>query len=228
MRCLEKRPVDRPPSADEVATLLLQLLLKHTARSSDVLLRAALTRAGLAEDYDEAGDADPGVAPASSLWQRRFLVSAAVVGLVGLCAVALWLALRGDPSDAGQSPQGVVERPARLRVLADPWAEVHIDGQLVDVTPVGRLIEVMPGKHTVVLKHPNAPDERRNIEVIAGETVLIDVEMQITRPEDAGAPLDGGEDEDASPPTRLRSRSRRKLRPSTRLDCAPPRGDRDS
>jgi len=66
-------------------------------------------------------------------------------------------------------------------VLAHPWAEVSIDGEVVDVTPIGKPIPVAPGKHEVLLRHPRAPDERRPVEVDAGETVVVDVEMAVER-----------------------------------------------
>ena len=66
-----------------------------------------------------------------------------------------------------------------------------IDGTLVETTPVAKPIDVAPGKHAVVFKHPNAPDVTRHIEAIAGKTILLDIEMQVTRPTKASR-RDGG------------------------------------
>jgi serine/threonine-protein kinase len=66
-----------------------------------------------------------------------------------------------------------------LRVLATPWAEVWVDGQRIDVTPFARAIPLSPGTHYVTLKHPNAPVEKRQIAIVAGETVTLDVAMNI-------------------------------------------------
>jgi serine/threonine-protein kinase len=83
--------------------------------------------------------------------------------------------------------------------LARPWAEVLIDGEMVDTTPIGRPIAVSPGRHYVTFRHPNAPDEKRSIQVVNGQTVLVDVTMRVDRGalSDAGAG-DAG-DIDASP-----------------------------
>jgi serine/threonine-protein kinase len=87
--------------------------------------------------------------------------------------------------------------PGSLRVLARPWAEVYVDGALIDTTPIGRPIELTPGRHYVTLKHPSAADEERAIDVLPGQAVTVDVLMQLTPPlRDAGAQA---EDPDASP-----------------------------
>jgi serine/threonine-protein kinase len=68
-----------------------------------------------------------------------------------------------------------------LKVLAKPWAEVLIDGDLVDTTPIGRPLPVSPGRHYVTFRHPNAPDEKRSIDVASGQTVVLDVTMRLDR-----------------------------------------------
>jgi serine/threonine-protein kinase len=104
----------------------------------------------------------------------------AAIGLAAVVALAVgWFVLR-DPDGSGAAHE--IHKPAQLRVLARPWAEVHLDGKLVDVTPIGMPIEVSPGRHKVVFKHPNAPDELRTIDVAEGQTVVLDVEMNVTVP----------------------------------------------
>jgi hypothetical protein len=45
----------------------------------------------------------------------------------------------------------------------------------------------MAGTHYVRLEHPNAPTERRTVEMVPGETVLLDVKMRVeNRRIDAG------------------------------------------
>jgi len=85
-----------------------------------------------------------------------------------------------------------------VRVVAQPWAEVYLDGELVDVTPMGRPILVIPGKHFITFRHPKAPDEQRAIKIAAGQTVMLDVTMRVERAADAGA-RDGAPDAAESP-----------------------------
>jgi serine/threonine-protein kinase len=87
----------------------------------------------------------------------------------------------GGVSDVGSRDRGMI------RVVAQPWAEVYLDGELVDVTPMGRPMLVLPGKHFVTFRHPKAPDEQRAIKIAAGQTVTLDVTMRVERALDAGA-----------------------------------------
>ena len=188
-RCLEKRARDRYSDVSSVVSELVRVLRSHTSLSTEVLVSRWLADASLAEAVP--GPRERGVARGaaeSRIGWRKAALPLAIAALVVVVAVVVWRSLTDGPSSGPSDPRGIVKRPARLRILARPWAEVHIDGKLVDTTPIGFPIEVVPGRHTVVFKHPNAPDEARSVEIIAGQTILLTVEMQITRPQDAGAP----------------------------------------
>jgi serine/threonine-protein kinase len=103
-----------------------------------------------------------------------------VVMLVG-GAVIQWSGRGGAYRvSAGERPLELVPSDGgALRVLATPWAEVWVDGQRIDVTPFARAIPLSPGTHYVTLKHPNAPVEKRQIAIVAGETLTLDVAMSI-------------------------------------------------
>ena len=80
----------------------------------------------------------------------------------------------------------VPEHAGGLRVVATPWAHVRVDGQLVETTPFARAIPLAAGKHFVTLTHPDAPSAvEREIEIVAGETVTLDVVMNLAA-DDAG------------------------------------------
>ena len=188
-RCLEKRPRDRYADMLSVVSELLRVLRSYTSLPTEVLVSRMLSDAGLADE--RAGPLERGVdrgTASRQRWLRRFTRPIAL-GLFGLTALAVgWWTLHDSPRTGPTDPQGIVKRPAQLRVLAHPWAEVHIDGKLVDVTPIGRPIEMNPGPHTIVFKHPNAATQTRNIDFVAGQTILLDIDMQVVRPVDASAP----------------------------------------
>jgi len=72
---------------------------------------------------------------------------------------------------ANEAPVPV--EPGRLRVAADPWAWVHVDGTRIGRTTI-RNHEVSPGSHEVVLRNPEAGLERRYaIDVAPGGTETI-------------------------------------------------------
>jgi hypothetical protein len=70
---------------------------------------------------------------------------------------------------------------ARIRVLVRPWAEVFVDGKRIDVTPLPQPIAVRPGRHVVLLQHPDAT-ERRVIDVAQGQMVSLDVALAVATP----------------------------------------------
>jgi eukaryotic-like serine/threonine-protein kinase len=196
MRCLEKLPADRFASADEVADRLESFVRARTSDKPSAIALRTLVVAGLVE-----GDAG------TDRWQveeKRRPIGGALLGFV---AIALAFAMGGGllqwsargaraAAQAGSKPLELVPTEAGgLRVMATPWAEVSVDGQRIDVTPIGRPIPLPAGPHFVILRHPNAPPERRAITVSAGETTTLDVAMRIGAVEgDAGARReDGGE-----------------------------------
>lgn len=199
-RCLEKRARDRYPDMASVSSELVRILRRHTALPRDLLVTRGLAAAGLADEL--APPLERGVERGTSRhlpWRRYLLPAVAATTFIGIAAL-LWRSLddEGLGDDAGA--RGIVKRPAQVQVLARPWAEIHVDGKPVDVTPIGRPIEVTPGRHVISFHHPNAPEETRTVEIIAGQTVLLDVTMQVVRPVvDAGAGGGGGGDAGPSP-----------------------------
>lgn len=196
-RCLEKMPSDRFASTEEMVLALERFLGEAGVTSSHREIARALVQSGLTEEAPRsvldtsAVLAEPAEAPPVSWALKGFLACLAAIVVVG--AGLHWLAsrqegrtaARGGPAELALSPK----RPAFLRVVADPWAHVVVDGQRVDTTPFARAIPLGAGTHYVRLEHPNAPTERRTITLVPGETVLLDVKMRI----EGRAPVDAGE-----------------------------------
>ncbi|MBW2457039.1 MAG: hypothetical protein JRI68_21165 [Deltaproteobacteria bacterium] len=200
VRCLRKRRRDRYPDIGSVTSELVHLLGANSSLPSEVLVSRILASAGLADPVPHPLERGPetGTARARQWFQRLAAPITAAVAAAAIAAL-LWQSLREPPTNDATDPRGIVKRPAQLRILAHPWAEVHIDGKRVDVTPIGRPVEVVPGRHTVVFKHPTAPDETRSVDIIAGQTILLDIEMQVVRPKDAGVPDAAPVTDDDSP-----------------------------
>ncbi|WP_434045855.1 serine/threonine-protein kinase [Sorangium cellulosum] len=207
LRCLEKEPEQRYENGRAVADALAEELAERGHPPPRALITRALAAAKLGGD-ELPPQAAPSVRPPA---ERRHAPSIApdVGRLAGIFALILAggalieLGLReheavGPPSAEARQPGASSEERGYLKVLARPWAEVVVDGELIDVTPVARPIPLQAGRHFVTFRHPNAPEEKRTISVSAGQTVTLDVSMRIDRPPpDAGAPP--VEDRDASP-----------------------------
>jgi serine/threonine-protein kinase len=210
-RCLEKMPSDRFHDAVELERALKGALKELGGGSTRELIGTLLVRAGLSSEAPPPEDAGPRsqfIPEQPSL--RPALIGlgiAAALLLVGSGAIYL-LTSRADRG-AGRASHPLELVPASaafLRVVADPWAHVVVDGQRVDTTPFARPIPLPAGTHYVRLEHPNAPAERRTISLAPGETVLLDVKMNVLAPPSSSSsagpaeePPDGGVD--AGPPS---------------------------
>jgi serine/threonine protein kinase len=197
MRCLEKLPSDRFAGADEVAELLESYVRTRTSDPPSAIVVRTLVAAGLVE-----GDAG------TDKWlveEKRRPLGRAIVGFAGIAlafagggGVLQWGA-RGARAAAQAGSRPLELEPAHaggLRVVASPWAEVAIDGQRIDVTPIGRAIPLPAGPHYVTLTHPSAPPEKREVTIGEGETTTLDVAMKLGdgAPKDAGARAGARED----------------------------------
>ena len=186
-RCLEKMPSDRFDSSLEACSILEAAARELGAEPSAPLLRDTLIRARLLEGSLQKG-----------LGARQPL---AAEGRVGVAIAGLFLALglilaggfaiqlmtgkavgTAVAAQAGRRLELLPTGRAFLRVVAHPWAHVIVDGQEVEITPFARPIPLSAGSHYVRLEHPNAPAERRTIDLTPGETLLLDVTLKVSAP----------------------------------------------
>jgi serine/threonine protein kinase len=60
--------------------------------------------------------------------------------------------------------------PASMRILCDPWADVYVDGFLLGKTPF-ESIEIEPGEHRLVFRHPEFEPIFRDINAESGQNI---------------------------------------------------------
>ena len=165
---LARNPADRPASA----AVLSDALGPRVAALSPREL------ASLLQGNEPAPSASMGLL--RDLAARYGVVSAAFVVMAVLLRVFL------GESTAHAEREGVVHEATettRLRVVAKPWAEVWVDGQLAETTPFAIPLELTPGSHTLTLKHPMAPADEREIVCVAGQELVIKKTFELPRPE---------------------------------------------
>jgi serine/threonine-protein kinase len=182
MRLLEKLPEDRYARADDVATLLEDFVRAKTRDSMAAVVARSLTELGLARG--DRASVRPREPPAQrEATSLRGVFGFALLGAVFIAGATLIQRGSGDEDDRasamGKPLELVPPNAGGLRVVATPWAEVWVDGQRVDTTPFARPIPLPAGTHYVTLSHPNAPSERRVVQVTGGETALIEVAMRV-------------------------------------------------
>lgn len=179
-RALAKLPADRFQSAQDLERALAELSESDADEKAKV--RGALAKASLVKEPPPRAAArrvrsrGPRTLP-TLLW----LGVAGALLTLGFAAIRVGIA-RGEKggSLAGQGKLELVpDQAAYLRVVAQPWADVYVDGERVDTTPFARPIPLSPGTHYIKLTHPQAPDERRDIHLSPGETLVLDVNMKV-------------------------------------------------
>ncbi len=195
MKLLQKSPADRHDSARELADELAAFLRQFSGASPQKLVLQTLAEAGyVREDAIRRGAAGMGrrtsfAVARTSVAVLGFLVIGAAFVLLALISEVLSPGAR-DVRAAGARPLELVPRtPGALKVLATPWAEVAVDGQVIDTTPFARAIPLAPGPHYVRLTHPDARPEHREITIRAGEIITLDVTLDLVETRDASAPL---------------------------------------
>jgi serine/threonine-protein kinase len=179
MRAIEKLPSDRFQTAEALAEQLDELLLSRSGIRGDRLVVQALEQAALVSAAEQGTKVAPRESKRASV--RRAVAGLGVLGVIAIAGgIALQATAHREGRAAGAQPLELVPAsPGYLRVLATPWAEVWIDGQRIDVTPFARGLPLPPGTHYITLVHPNAPVEKRTIDIVAGETWTIDVVMAV-------------------------------------------------
>jgi serine/threonine protein kinase len=198
MRLLESSAEDRYPNASVVRERLEHALRAETRDDPAFVVRAALADAGVAPSSDARPETGPKRTQSEAGQTHTPLsLKRALLGFLPITAVfaatASLLEVKSSDAYAARSAGAhalelAPEEAGGLRVLATPWAEVRVDGELVDTTPFARTIPLRAGKHFVTLSHPEAThDIERAIDVIRGETVTLDIAMNLL-PEDAGPP----------------------------------------
>ena len=205
MRCLEKLASDRFDSARELERVLRAILLG---------LGHGTTVDVLATEAQDGSALDPPSLRPSVRQPSRVSFAVSLAGLVGISCLmlaglgAIHLATGQGLLRDGSGPQpsaGAISSATHgyLKVVADPWAHVVVDGQRRETTPFATPLPLRPGSHELRFEHPAAETERRSVRVVPGETVLVDVRMKLKvrpSPLDAGVPVeDAGVDAGPGP-----------------------------
>lgn len=183
-RCLEKMPQDRFNSADELVLALENLLREQEVVSTTNELERAV-RGFFAPDTVRK---EASVALTARANGEGRPLRAGILGLILACLLIVgggtFLQRKTDTDTSSARRNSgrlelLPEQAGHLRIVATPWANVSIDGQAIGTTPLGRPIDLPAGTHYVQFEHPRASIERRTLKLSAGETVLLDVKMNV-------------------------------------------------
>jgi hypothetical protein len=191
-RCLEKLPADRYGSAATVADALSDFVRATVTGSRRAVIGRALREAGLSKVPTPPGSSAEAILEAVRLPLRPVVIGFGVLSaLVVTGGAALQWSAQGEREASragGEALELVPKDVAALRVVATPWAEVWVDGQHVETTPFAHAIPLAAGTHYVALTHPDAQPEKRVVKLAPGETIVLDVTMDVRGNVRGGAP----------------------------------------
>ncbi len=209
-RCMEKMPTNRYPATQGLIDDLMELLAPRVHGNYNARLVAYLRDVTVLSD-DEADQILDAGAPRNirrAEYDRKLLrdvVSVeAVLLCLGLLGGGLIQSLGGGLSNVGRnsmrSGTGLLGQNAGyVRVVADPWAEVVIDGQRAVTTPWAQSIPLAPGTHYLKFKNQFFGNVDRVVQVRRGETEVVEVTFG-EGAGDAGDSVDAGEAPDEVAP----------------------------
>jgi serine/threonine protein kinase len=183
-RCLEKAAERRFESMTPLLRALEHLL--GTPALSDVppVVARALSLSGLptVSSIPSARNEVPALQRrgARQHLERSLIGLVAVSGLLlaGGGALSAWVQAERPRAQDGAKPW-TRESGGELLVVADPWANVFVDGDLLETTPFANPLRLRAGVHHVRLEHPDAVPERREVQLAAGQRLLLEVTLQL-------------------------------------------------
>jgi len=209
-RCMEKMPANRYPTTQALIDDLVEFLaprvpMSHNARVVGYLRDVAVL--GEAE-ADEILQASGPRGTRRTHRDRRLVRHVALVEgltLVGVLASAFFIQ-SGSDGGLGEALAATTstEPPASrvgpgdlgyVRIVVDPWAEVFVDGNHVATTPTARPIPLPPGRHFLKFENPYHRTVDREVEVVAGETLVVELALEPT----VGATSDDDASDDGEP-----------------------------
>jgi serine/threonine-protein kinase len=193
--CLRAKPARRMASITQARRTLERALGRPSSldcRSEIAQHLAARQIFVVPEDKTVARQAPPKRARIATRAQIRWALSAAG-GLLVVAAAAAGYAryiLGSEPSPRPANPViAAVEvpaftapspvpapvaplslEPAHVRFVADPWAEITIDGGGSFFTPRAAAVDLAPGRHQVTLQHPTYGRTELTLDLQAGES----------------------------------------------------------
>jgi serine/threonine-protein kinase len=186
-RCMGKLPRDRYRSTQDLVLALERFISRRVDMNYHARLVLFLRNQGvLTEQEAEAylhpavvgyGGADNVVDPT-----LRRVLRANVLALGTATFLTLLIHVLPIGASASTAPPALASpAPAPplgyLRVVANPWAEIWIDGQKVETTPLARRLPLPAGMHRVELKNPFYRPETRDITILRDDTTHLRIDL---------------------------------------------------
>jgi serine/threonine protein kinase len=182
-RCLEKLPGNRYPSTQALMEDLVEFLAGRVQINHSAQLVLHLRELGVITPTQADSMLSTSVTRAqrTSTRDRTLLRSSvAVFSLLLGCGILAGGAIQASSGRWAANATGSEEsaafswaRAGYVRVVADPWADVYVDGELVVTTPTAQRIPLPPGTHFLKFVNPFYIEHNAQVVVRPGETELV-------------------------------------------------------
>jgi serine/threonine-protein kinase len=184
-RCMEKLPANRYPSTQALVEDLMEFLagrvhINHSAQlvmylrdnnvitptEADNVLTASATRS------PRTGFRDRGLLRGVMMMFSLLLVGIVLVGGVIQASAGRF---KRDEHESFESAGFSLGHAGFLRVVAEPWADVFVDGELVVTTPSAARVPLPPGTHYLKFVNPFYQEHTLSVQIRTGETNAVHV-----------------------------------------------------
>jgi hypothetical protein len=184
-RCMAKLPMDRYPSTQALIHDLDEFLASRVVINYNAYVVSYLKDQGeLSEGEASAilatgavrGGQQRVVREDRTALRSASLLHAVVLALLIIGGLVIQLTSPDAATPLPKPVAGIALAPSEagyLEVLADPWAEVHVDGVNLETTPFAQPLPLAPGVHYVELVHPIFDTLRREIVIEPGKTIKL-------------------------------------------------------
>jgi serine/threonine-protein kinase len=185
-RCMEKRKDDRYKSTQDLVLALERFISKRVEMNYHARLVLFLRDQKVITDEEADAQLHPAVAggyskpalPGPLGWaglRRLASAQAAILGALAVIIAFLHASQIGAPPVQAAVAPPPPPPPGFVRVLVRPWAEVYVDGRLVETTPFSKALAIPEGVHRLDLKNPYFATETRKLVVKRGATETVKV-----------------------------------------------------
>jgi serine/threonine-protein kinase len=185
-RCMEKLPANRYPSTQALVEDLMEFLaarvhINHSAQlvmylrdqnvitqgEADTVLTASATRS------PRTGFRDRSLLRGAVMMFSLLLVGIVLVG--GVIQASAGRFAEAETDDTFETSSFSLGRAGFLRVVAEPWADVFVDGELVVTTPSAARIPLPPGTHYLKFVNPFYQEHTLSVQIRTAETNAVHV-----------------------------------------------------
>src|SRR6185369_15731440 len=153
-RCMMKRKEDRFKSTQDLVLALERFISKRVEMNYHARLVLFLRDQGVISTEEADAQLHPAIAggyktpslPGPLGWagiKRLASVQAAIAGVMAIVLLFLHASQIGAPAPVmAAAPPPPPPPPGFLKVVVEPWAEVYVDGKLVDTTPFSKALAI--------------------------------------------------------------------------------------